>query len=163
MLPGIVGETENRARYVNERRFSASRVWRCIGCGQTPLETEFSTDLHHRPPHLSSYCKKCRNKKWTERTNIRRRNHPEETRKNHLWKEYRITLIEYNEMFILQDGRCAICGIHQSELQRSLAVDHNHKTGKVRGLLCRECNLGLGYFRDNPDLMSKAMEYLVRP
>ena len=52
----------------------------------------------------------------------------------------------YNEMFINQKGKCAICGKLQSEFNYPLFVDHDHKTGKVRGLLCAGCNTGLGFF-----------------
>ena len=55
------------------------------------------------------------------------------------------------------EGVCAICGITRSKL---LVVDHNHATGKVRGVLCKQCNLGLGHFEDNPDRLRKAADYI---
>lgn len=59
-----------------------------------------------------------------------------------------------------QDGKCAICG--ETFIEPSNAcIDHNHKTGEIRGLLCRNCNLGIGLFKDNPELLIKAMEYLL--
>ena len=54
--------------------------------------------------------------------------------------EYGITLVQYNEMFETQEGKCAICQRHQNELTRTLCVDHDHKTNKVRALLCVTCN-----------------------
>ena len=62
-------------------------------------------------------------------------------RKNAILKNvYGITLVQYNEMFKTQEGKCAICQRHQNELTRTLCVDHNHKTNKVRALLCVTCN-----------------------
>jgi hypothetical protein len=71
--------------------------------------------------------------------------------------QYGITLEEYNRLFILQNGKCAICSVSQD---KSLDVDHCHKTNKVRGLLCRKCNLGIGFMQDNPEICKKASEYL---
>jgi hypothetical protein len=73
---------------------------------------------------------------------------------------YGLTVEEYNQMFADQNGGCAICGTHQSELKRKLAVDHDHETGKIRGLLCSHCNAGIGQFKDNVSLMGFAIDYL---
>ena len=56
------------------------------------------------------------------------------------------------------DGKCMICG--DSQTGRKLAIDHCHQTGKMRGVLCHHCNVGLGHFRDNPDLLLAAINYL---
>lgn len=69
---------------------------------------------------------------------------------------------EYNALFKAQSGKCAICKIHQSELRRSLDLDHNHKTGKIRGLLCRRHNSAVGFFRDSLEELKKAVEYLKK-
>ena len=62
-------------------------------------------------------------------------------RKNAVLKNvYGITLVQYNEMFETQEGKCAICQRHQNDLTRTLCVDHDHKTNKVRALLCVTCN-----------------------
>jgi hypothetical protein len=74
---------------------------------------------------------------------------------------YGITTDEYNNMALLQNGRCLICGQEPSD-GKALRVDHNHSTGKIRGLLCFNCNIGLGMFNDNPDLLAVAAEYLRR-
>jgi len=59
-----------------------------------------------------------------------------------------------------QNNKCAICGKIINEFTKDFAVDHDHKTGKVRGLLCMNCNIGLGAFRDNKIIMRKAIKYL---
>jgi hypothetical protein len=59
-----------------------------------------------------------------------------------------------------QDYSCAICGKHEDELGYKLRVDHNHDSGKVRGLLCNGCNTSLGHFGDSVDGLQKAIDYL---
>jgi hypothetical protein len=63
-------------------------------------------------------------------------------------------------MFEEQGGCCALCGKHQSELKKALHVDHDHKTGRVRKLLCAKCNLASGAFDDDIGLLSACIEYL---
>jgi len=65
----------------------------------------------------------------------------------------------YCELWKKQKGCCAICGVKS---ERQLLVDHDHKTGKIRGLLCRDCNVGLGYFRDSKESLKKAIKYLAK-
>ncbi len=61
------------------------------------------------------------------------------------------------------DGKCMICGMPQTDKRfTGLCVDHNHSNGDIRGLLCSECNHGLGKFRDRPDILRRAAEYLER-
>jgi hypothetical protein len=66
-----------------------------------------------------------------------------------------------------QEGLCAICGKPETaqgkhSVVKSLAVDHDHETGEIRGLLCSRCNNGIGHFGDNVELMKKAIEYLEK-
>jgi len=86
--------------------------------------------------------------------------HNKNSRKIHLKLTFGITLEEYDELFARQNGSCAICNMPQSELKRRLAVDHNHITGKIRGLLCFRCNASIGKFGDDPELLEKAISYL---
>lgn len=83
-------------------------------------------------------------------------------RDNAFRKKFGISLAERNEMADAQEKRCLICGKHESYLTKRLAVDHDHETLTVRGLLCQNCNLGLGYFLDDPDLLRSAAIYLER-
>lgn len=71
--------------------------------------------------------------------------------------KYGLTPQQFEEIFKKQEGRCAIC--RRATL---LHIDHNHKTGKVRGLLCYTCNSALGCVNDDPSLLSKAIDYLVQ-
>ena len=82
-----------------------------------------------------------------------------------LLNKYGITLEQYDAMLIDQDYLCAICKqpeqmLHKEKPKR-LCVDHDHKTGKVRGLLCQRCNTTLGRYEDNPELMKNLISYLL--
>lgn len=81
-------------------------------------------------------------------------------RNRSLMNSYGITIDEYNDMFTFQEGRCKGCEKHQSELSRALYVDHCHKTGKVRGLLCHECNTFIGLINDDISILKSIINYL---
>jgi len=70
-------------------------------------------------------------------------------------RKYSITKEQWEELAAKQEGKCAICLRYLP-----LRVDHNHATGKVRGLLCHSCNLGIGIFEDDPDRLQRASEYV---
>jgi hypothetical protein len=80
------------------------------------------------------------------------KNNPDKVKNNVLKRRYGITLDERNAM----GDRCYICGS-----QYDLHVDHDHRTGKVRGILCRRHNLGLGHFDDDPLMLLRAVDYLM--
>lgn len=80
------------------------------------------------------------------------------TQDNYLRKTYGLTLAQCNRMNEMNDGLCWICGAKPKS--RRLHVDHDHKTGRVRGLLCWHCNSGLKWFRDNEDFVASAVNYL---
>ena len=77
----------------------------------------------------------------------------------YLKRTYRISIEEYEKKLIGQNGSCAICKGRCSS-GRELAVDHNHKSGNVRGLLCNHCNRGLGYLKESSEIISNALKYL---
>lgn len=81
-------------------------------------------------------------------------------RETHLRKRYEIGSEDYEKLYRSQNGCCAICKQSHVDGTPRLTVDHDHKTNVVRGLLCFRCNVGVGNFRDNPDLMRSAIEYL---
>lgn len=72
---------------------------------------------------------------------------------------YGLTNEQYDEMLLVQNGVCAICG--QTDKRKRLAVDHCHDTGRIRGLLCSQCNVAIGALH-NQDLLDNAAEYLCR-
>lgn len=82
-----------------------------------------------------------------------------------LQRTYGITVEQYEELHSVQQGLCAICGraetlIGNTGKVRSLCVDHDHVTGKVRGLLCSGCNVAIGHLRHDKELLLQAITYL---
>lgn len=137
----------------------------CKNCNVEKSLDEFYTHKRTRDGK-GSWCKKCLIQKTSEK-----RKDPEQ---KELWKEYGrrsvlkkrygITADEYDQMAIEQNG-CAICGALECGGRGStsrLAVDHDHVTGKIRGLLCNNCNNGLGRFKDDVELLQKAITYLEK-
>jgi len=81
--------------------------------------------------------------------------------RKHTLRKYGLTLEGYDNLLKEQNECCKICGTHYLQVTRQLLdVDHCHTTGKVRGLLCTDCNGGLGKFKDNIILMQEAIKYL---
>ena len=78
-----------------------------------------------------------------------------EKRWNKTLRKYGLTEETYNQMYDLQEGRCKLC-----DSDRTLVVDHCHTTGSIRGLLCHQCNAGLGQFKDDTEVLAKAIKYL---
>ena len=87
-------------------------------------------------------------------------------RRYHLKKTYGLALEEYEAMFVEQEGVCAVCKFPETAIKRgstkSLDVDHNHETGKVRGLLCSACNSSLGLLREDPERIIALLEYVEK-
>jgi hypothetical protein len=148
----------------------------CSKCGIDKPEEEFYLRKDIKNPKRSirrSHCKEC-HAKYREQYNS---SHKEEKRfwvsKNKekvagyfLKRKFGISIEEYKEMFYAQNGVCAICGKPESSKDkngniRNLCVDHDHYTGHVRGLLCSNCNKGLGCLQDNPTLLFFAVLYLI--
>ena len=76
---------------------------------------------------------------------------------------YGLTLVQYEAILKAQDGRCAICGtLRSGGIGRHLHIDHDHVTGKVRGLLCNACNKGIGFLGDSPAGLWAAEQYLLK-
>lgn len=73
-------------------------------------------------------------------------------------RRYGITVEQYDEMFLAQDGKCAVCD--EPPRKRQLAIDHDHATGAVRQLLCVNCNALLGHCRESQKILERAIEYL---
>ena len=87
----------------------------------------------------------------------------EERRDKYYRQRFNITLADYENLLFQQREKCAVCNSHVSFFKKRLAVDHNHKTGEVRGLLCFKCNhFVIGRYTD-PDLLLAAARYLTGP
>lgn len=86
---------------------------------------------------------------------------PDKVREGHLRRKYGMSLADYDTMLAAQGGCCALCLSDRPGGRAStFHVDHDHDTGRVRGLLCHNCNRGLGYLGDDPDLLREAADYL---
>ncbi len=81
-------------------------------------------------------------------------------RASHLLRKFGITLEDYDKMFASQGGKCFVCGASESGGKRSFYIDHDHKTGKIRKLLCLHCNSALGYAKDDPIILDELAAYL---
>ena len=141
----------------------------CTKCGLPKPETDF-TKNHRGKDGLETRCRICmtayyaanaeKRRSWTKNWRIKNQeNYKKNSKNGNLKWNYGITLDDFNLMFRRQNGRCLIC---QEELGPSPHVDHCHKTGKVRGLLCGGCNIGLGKFKDSSANMRRAADYLDR-
>lgn len=148
---------------VDEDQVSTNR--RCRSCNAAYAKTRYR---QNPKKHISAA------RQWRERNPERfkeinkqsRARHQDRYKNGQLLYEYGITLEEYDQMLEDQDGVCAICRCPPTYERNgkvlALHVDHDHKTGEVRGLLCHTCNLGLGRFKDNPALLRDAAQYLEK-
>lgn len=162
---------------------------RCSKCKAQKPERDFyalpSEVSKKNPRGLTASCKDCRNKSnkiWREanrervlansarwkRDNVdkvqaqelkRQREKPDQLRNSNLKYNFGITLKDFRELEAAQRGRCAVC---KEPSDATLCVDHDHKTGKIRGLLCRKCNAGIGQLNESSARLLKAAEYLKK-
>lgn len=135
-----------------------SNLKKCTKCGEEKPLSEFFKDKGQKSG-LKPSCKTCCKKKTREWIN----ENPEKRKFYVLKSSTGVTKEQYENMLKKQDCKCAICSKTIEENAKNLAVDHCHDTMIVRGLLCNTCNLAIGYFQDNPDLMEKAIQYLKSP
>jgi hypothetical protein len=133
---------------------------KCTKCGvQKPLSEFYKDKL--KLDKLRNSCKVCDKLKsylWRKKDPARTR---ECWRSSKLKKKYNITNQQYEEMKIAQNNKCEICNVELGFGHLS-AIDHCHKTGKVRALLCRNCNLLLGNAKDSEDILKSALKYLKK-
>ena len=110
------------------------------------------------------YCKECANRKSRGHHKRRMDNKDVEYRRkkrsSYLASTYGVTLEEYEAMVIKQGCKCAICNVSIKKSGSKTHLDHCHTTGLIRGMLCDNCNRGLGYFYDKPDVLESAAGYL---
>ena len=134
---------------------------KCSKC-QIEKEVKFFNTRNSKTDKLQSYCKKCAKEDRSKRYLLDRENAIANQRRINIFNKYGITEKEYNTMLELQNGKCAICG--SKEIKRKGAkyfnIDHCHSTGKVRGLLCHDCNIILGKLNDDIGMCKKIISYL---
>lgn len=106
-------------------------------------------------------CKKCNFKRNIERCNFYKENKVE-LYKSKIEKKYGITIDDYEKLRLQQNDSCAICGLTEEENGKLLAIDHNHKTKKVRELLCSGCNLIVGALKEDANLCLKIKFYIEK-
>lgn len=144
-------------------------------CTKCKIKQELS-QFYNKPRHkLHCWCKECCRQYSRQYQKQYRKDNPgkskqyykqhiEETKQSNrinALRVYNITPEDYDRMFKAQNGVCAICGGVNKD-SRNLFVDHNHTTGKVRGLLCSNCNFAIGHMKDNVKLLQNLIKYLLR-
>lgn len=138
----------------------------CSRCEEKKLRSEFTKNAKSWDC-LQGFCRECRRKiDAAYRAKLPFGHH----RARMLEREYGITQADYDRILAEQGGGCALCGattVRHENLKKprgevSLHVDHDHKTGKVRGILCGPCNHALGKLNDDPELLRKAADYIER-
>lgn len=126
---------------------------KCVKCMIIKDFEEFFKDKKSKDG-FQSWCKRCSNLHHKTIEGKQKR------RDFDLKKNYGITLEDYDRMLESQDNKCKICDTDSPGSKGRFYVDHNHKTGKLRGLLCHKCNTSLSGFKDDINILLKAIEYL---
>ena len=130
---------------------------RCRKCGELKEEIYFTlrTDTHK----FRTECKECE-KKWKNKWYREYySNNPELSRERRLKQNYNLTSEKWLEIWKFQGKKCAICEKSFNGTSDA-CIDHNHQTGEIRGLLCRQCNAALGLFKDDLETLNNAIKYL---
>jgi len=133
-----------------------SEVKVCYACKETkPVSMFYRSNTRYYQRECKA-CNKKRKQAWhkTELGKLSSAN-------TKLKARFGVTLEQYKTLLVKQNHACLICGVKDTELEHRLAIDHCHTTGKIRGLLCKQCNLGLGNFRDNQVYLRQAITYLM--
>jgi hypothetical protein len=145
----------------------------CPSCNKTLFVDLFNKS--NRRDGFQTYCRKCHSQMQKEkyqkdpmakvkrqiRAGRRKDRDPLVQRKSELKRLYGITLEDYVNLFSIQNGVCAIC-LEICKTKKSLSVDHDHVTGKIRGLLCNRCNRAIGMLQDNTDILDRAKKYILK-
>jgi hypothetical protein len=150
--------------HTNPRQYTETHC-KCIACGAWKLNEEFGSNKGTQNG-LAYYCKACAanraRKNYAKRMScpINKEKQSDKTRNYQLLKTHGVTAEEYEAMLAAQEYSCAICGVELSSRGHKTHLDHCHNTGKLRAMLCTNCNRGLGHFQDNEELLKKAADYL---
>jgi len=132
----------------------------CPRCQTSKQLEEFPLDKRRG---RYGYCKPCKADYMRERSRMRTSLENFHHNLSRSLRQNGLTIEDYRRMSTEQEGRCAICRTDvPGQNAARLILDHDHKTGVVRGLLCSSCNRGLGYFADSPERLLAAASYLKR-
>jgi hypothetical protein len=134
-------------------------IKKCPKCSEVKEHSLFYRNSSAKD-NCSPYCKVCSNFRTTSYAKENKDKIQPKLVGYALKRRYGISVNDYEELLKLQDFKCKICGTDKCKSGRNFAVDHDHITGRVRGLLCSACNQGLGNFKDSPELLQKAIKYL---
>jgi len=154
------------------RNLAPEGMKRCQRCKETKPLDQFFADKNQYDGKQRA-CRDCqvtRHKNWVDKNRPQLAAKQRERYRKNLDRyadyerrgHYGLPPGAYAQMLSEQGGGCAICHTSDPAPSRNFAVDHNHKTNKVRGLLCGNCNNGLGRFRDDPTLLEEAIKYLLK-
>lgn len=124
----------------------------CSACRNWKSIDSFSRDKSHWTGYAHS-CRECKSK-------VQRAITPARRRATRLKCVYGLTTDEYDLLLLEQQGVCAICKSDNPGHFGVFVVDHDHETGRIRGLLCNNCNMGIGKFKENANLLQDAASYL---
>lgn len=131
---------------------------KCPMCNKEKDKDAFNKNRASRDG-LCTYCQSCR-------SSYRRTKYENQVgryRSENMKKLYGLSIPDYNAILISQGGKCAICkSTNPNGRGSNFHVDHDHSTGKIRALLCVNCNTAIGLFHENTVLMEKAIEYLKK-
>ena len=137
-----------------EKKNKSRREWAKKPGNRAKLNAVHASWKKRNPEHVAAKAKEYR---------IRQKDHLKfVSRRSHLRREYGMTVTDYENLFKAQQGKCAICGTTDPFPSPCLCVDHCHRTGVVRGLLCFNCNISIGRMNDDPALLLAAIRYLKR-
>ena len=142
---------------------------KCAICQENKEINEFRIDARRGKPRTN--CKACdtsRHREWVEknrdkvRASDRLRWQSKDRWEAHILRNYGLSASDYERMLVDQQGKCAICKTDKpGGSAKRFNIDHCHKSGAVRGLLCNSCNTALGKMSDNPEVLISAVIYLL--
>ena len=173
-----------RKKYLKKLNLLKRGFKECYQCHKVKILSDFYKTSESKDG-LDYNCKSCqrknsKNSRYKKYRVEYRKNHKEEEKKRYIKNRrkrklyqrelqlkcsYGITLEQYNQLILHQNGKCAICNNKETSKNcnrkiKKLSIDHNHKTGEIRGLLCDNCNNLLGRAKDNINILQNAIKYL---
>lgn len=143
----------------------ASKQKFCPNCKQVRSASEYGVRGDGR--FLKSYCRGCEAEVARKRNKEQNIKHAEKRKADRvrqgLYVQHSISVADYERLLVLQGGKCGICRSASPGRYKRFSVDHDHATGAIRGLLCNECNRGIGLLRDSKEVLRSAIAYLEKP